>query len=110
MKGLRKFAALLGVACTVSLVATPVTVSAADRINGEGFATRSMVIAKNGMAATAQPLATQVALDVLKKGAVPSMRQLLPMPCSVWWSPQAVVSAGTCLQSCGTLATKNCTG
>jgi gamma-glutamyltranspeptidase/glutathione hydrolase len=30
--------------------------------------TRSEVFAKNGMAATAQPLATQVALDVLKRG------------------------------------------
>src|SRR5215813_13404138 len=39
-----------------------------DRITGKSFATRSEVIAKNGMAATAQPLATQVAIDVLKKG------------------------------------------
>ena len=39
-----------------------------DRITGKRFATRSEVIAKHGMAATSQPLATQVALDVLKKG------------------------------------------
>src|SRR5258707_11657485 len=39
-----------------------------DRITGKPFATRSEVIAKNGMAATAQPLATEVAIDVLKKG------------------------------------------
>jgi gamma-glutamyltranspeptidase/glutathione hydrolase len=39
-----------------------------DRITGHDFATRSEVIARNGMAATSQPLATQVALDVLKKG------------------------------------------
>ena len=32
------------------------------------FATRSEVIAQNGMAATSQPLATQVALDILKQG------------------------------------------
>ena len=39
-----------------------------DRITGRDFATRSEVIAQNGMAATSQPLATQVALDILKKG------------------------------------------
>lgn len=41
---------------------------AVDRITGEMFATRSEVIAQNGMAATSQPLATQVALDILKSG------------------------------------------
>ncbi len=39
-----------------------------DRITGENFATRSEVIAKHGMAATSQPLASQVAIDVLKNG------------------------------------------
>ena len=41
---------------------------AQDRITGKTFATRSEVIAQNGMAATSQPIATQVALDILKKG------------------------------------------
>jgi len=41
---------------------------AADRITGLPFATRSEVIARHGMAATSQPLATQVALDILKQG------------------------------------------
>lgn len=39
-----------------------------DRITGRAFATRSEVIAQHGMAATSQPLASQVALDILKKG------------------------------------------
>jgi gamma-glutamyltranspeptidase/glutathione hydrolase len=39
-----------------------------DRITGRNFATRSEVIAQHGMAATSQPLATQVALDILKAG------------------------------------------
>ena len=38
-----------------------------DRLTGEIFTTRSEVLAQNGMAATSQPLATQVALDILKK-------------------------------------------
>jgi gamma-glutamyltranspeptidase/glutathione hydrolase len=43
-------------------------VVAQDRITGKPFATRSEVIAQHGMAATSQPLATQVAIDILKKG------------------------------------------
>ncbi len=39
-----------------------------DRNVGAQFATRSQVIAKNGMAATSIPLVTQIALDILKKG------------------------------------------
>ena len=41
---------------------------AQDRITGHTFATRSEVIAQHGMACTSQPLATQVALDILKAG------------------------------------------
>ncbi len=39
-----------------------------DRITGKTFATRSEVFAQNGAAATSHPLATQIAIDVLKKG------------------------------------------
>ena len=42
--------------------------SAADRVTGRPFATRSQVIAQNGIAATSHPLATQIALDILKQG------------------------------------------
>ncbi len=42
--------------------------SGGDRISGRAFATRSEVLASHGMAATSQPLATQIALDILKQG------------------------------------------
>ena len=41
---------------------------AGDRPTGHQFATRSEVVARHGMAATSQPLATQVAIDILKEG------------------------------------------
>ena len=43
-------------------------ISSQDRITGKPFASRSEVIAQNGMAATSHPLATQIALDILKSG------------------------------------------
>ncbi len=41
---------------------------AMDRITGKPFATRSVVYAPQAMAATSHPLATQIALDVMKAG------------------------------------------
>ncbi|MDX9724918.1 MAG: gamma-glutamyltransferase [Bacteroidales bacterium] len=46
----------------------PFVAFAQDRVTGREFATRSEVIAQNGMAATSQPLATQAAIEILKKG------------------------------------------
>src|ERR1700733_12762314 len=45
-----------------------VSASAADRITGKPFATRSEILATHGMVATSVPLATQIGLDILKKG------------------------------------------
>ena len=39
-----------------------------DRPFGSQFATRSVVMAPNGMAATSHPLATEIAVEMLKKG------------------------------------------
>jgi len=39
-----------------------------DRVAGRAHASRSEVIAPHGMAATSHPLATQIALDILKSG------------------------------------------
>jgi gamma-glutamyltranspeptidase / glutathione hydrolase len=44
------------------------TIAAQDRVTGKSFATRSEVIASNGIAATSHPLATQIALDIIKQG------------------------------------------
>ncbi len=57
---------ILALAC---LCALPVsTAAAADRITGESFATRSEVFAPHAMAATSHPLATQIALEVMRDG------------------------------------------
>ena len=52
----------------VIVASTLSTASGFDRLTGQPFASRSEVIAANGMAATSQPLATQTALDILKAG------------------------------------------
>ena len=56
--------ALLAGACVSSFT----DAHAADRLTDAQFATRSEVIAPHAMAATSQPLATQIALDVMKQG------------------------------------------
>lgn len=58
---------LLKILLLLSLALTPPS-QAYDRITGKPFASRSRVIAQHGMAATSQPLATQVAIDILKQG------------------------------------------
>ena len=51
-----------------TLFALTLPAATMDRITGRSFATRSEVIARRGMAATSQPLATQAAIDVLQEG------------------------------------------
>lgn len=63
-RNLALFTLSLGLSST--MLAT--SIQAADRVTGKEFATRSEVIAQNGMAATSHPLATQIALDVMKQG------------------------------------------
>ena len=55
------------ISCCACLL-TLSTANAADRVTGETFAMRSPVLATEAMAATSQPLATQVALDIMRKG------------------------------------------
>lgn len=57
---------LFSIFCALTLLLAPAY--GYDRITGEPFASRSEVIATNGMVATSQPLATQVGLDILKQG------------------------------------------
>jgi len=56
------------IALIILIALIAVNATAADRITGRSFATRSEVIASHAMACTSQPLATQIALDVLKAG------------------------------------------
>jgi gamma-glutamyltranspeptidase/glutathione hydrolase len=50
------------------LVIVELTSGQIDRITGKSFATRSEVLARHGMVCTSVPAATQVGLDILKKG------------------------------------------
>ncbi|MGB0331485.1 MAG: gamma-glutamyltransferase, partial [Planctomycetota bacterium] len=61
--------ALATLLTTAALAApAPHALPTGDQITGRVFATRSEVHARHGMAATSQPLATQVAVDTLKRG------------------------------------------
>ncbi len=50
------------------LMIAQLSLIAQDRVTGKSFATRSEVIGQHGMVATSHPLATQIGLDILKKG------------------------------------------
>src|SRR3981081_1747678 len=52
----------------LTLFATSSLFAQVDRITGKPFATRSEVLARHGMVCTSVPAATQVGLDVLKRG------------------------------------------
>ncbi|MTJ01907.1 gamma-glutamyltransferase [Idiomarina piscisalsi] len=55
-------------ALAFTCAASTLPAAASDRITGHHFATRSEAMAPNAMAATSQPLATQVALDIMQEG------------------------------------------
>jgi gamma-glutamyltranspeptidase/glutathione hydrolase len=54
-------------ACSL-LVTDAMASDAGSRYTGEHFATRSPVLARNGIAATSHPIASSIAVDILKKG------------------------------------------
>ena len=58
----------VGTGAVVLALACSAGVTAADRITGEPFATRSEVYAPHAMAATSHPLATQIALETMRAG------------------------------------------
>lgn len=52
----------------ITVTTAKAQISRGDRYSGVPWATRSPVLAQYGMAATEQPLASQIAIDILKKG------------------------------------------
>ncbi|MBI1186077.1 MAG: gamma-glutamyltransferase [Alphaproteobacteria bacterium] len=70
---MKRLAAILAGACFVLTAAAAQeardpSFGRGERVSGQPFATRSPVIAPHGAAATAHPLATQTAIDVLRAG------------------------------------------
>lgn len=52
----------------ISFISVTTILIAQDRSSGRTFTTRSEVLARNGMVATNHPLATQIGIEILKKG------------------------------------------
>ena len=61
---------MLGALLVLTSVSIPCSadIGRGDRYTGNTWSTRSPVIAQHGMAATEQPLASQIAIDILKQG------------------------------------------
>jgi gamma-glutamyltranspeptidase/glutathione hydrolase len=56
------------VVCLLVIACFGISFGQIDRITGKSFATRSEVLARHGMVCTSVPAATQVGLDMLKRG------------------------------------------
>lgn len=52
----------------IILISSSIALTGQDRRSGKPWATRSEVIAQNGMVCSSHPLATQAGIDILKKG------------------------------------------
>ena len=52
----------------IAVLLNSIYVTGQDRYSGKSFATRSEILAKNGMVATNHPIATQIGVEILKKG------------------------------------------
>src|ERR1700676_2893490 len=64
----RYVGAALAMATTLMATTAFGQLSRGDRYSGASWATRSPVLAQHGMVATEQPLASALAIDILKKG------------------------------------------
>ncbi|HEU5166875.1 MAG TPA: gamma-glutamyltransferase [Chitinophagaceae bacterium] len=76
-------------------------IKAQDRLSGEKFATRSEIIATHGMVATSNPLATQVAIDILKKGGSAVDAAIAANAILALTEPGMCGPGGDLLQLCG---------
>jgi len=64
----KSFSVLIIIIITNGFGVNDMAYAQGDREAGDRFATRSEIIAKNGIVATSQPLAAQVGLNILKNG------------------------------------------
>jgi gamma-glutamyltranspeptidase/glutathione hydrolase len=64
----KSFSVLIILIITIGIGVSDMAYAQGDREAGDRFATRSEVIAKNGIVATSQPLAAQVGLNILRNG------------------------------------------
>ena len=64
----KSFSVLIIIIITTGFGVNDMAYAQGDREAGDRFATRSEIIAKNGIVATSQPLAAQVGLNILKNG------------------------------------------